>query len=149
MRAKEYLSQLERINCTIRHKKQELYEANVNRGIVVKSNGERVQTSFAGSMGKQTEAQAIRIASIREEINNNIIENIELKHKIIDEIHDLKDGLHIEILYRRYVKLEKDFTRMACDLGYTYKYIINKHGAALAEFEKEHPEILDQDVEKF
>lgn len=142
MTVKEYLSQLEKLNNKIRHKKQELYEAKVNRGIITQKEGERVQTSISGSERNETESQAIRIAVINEDINNSIIEGMELRHKIIDQIHDLKDGLHIEILYRRYVRVEKDFTRMACDLGYSYKYIINKHGDALAEFEKVHSEIL-------
>jgi hypothetical protein len=141
---KEYLSQLDDLNKKIRHKKQELNDAKRSRGIVIASDGTdgKVQTSFTGSTGKQTESQALRIVSLEEEIENKIIEHMELKHELIDQIHDLKDGLCIDILYRRYVRGEKNFTQIACDMGYSYKYIINKHGEALIAFEKSHQELF-------
>lgn len=144
MTVKEYLSQLDDLNKKIRHKKQELKEAKRNRGIIIVSDGTdgKVQTSFTGSTGKQTESQALRIVSLEEDIESKIIEYMELKHELIDQIHDLKDGLCIDILYHRYVRGEKNFTQIACDMGYSYKYIINKHGEALIAFEKSHQELF-------
>lgn len=142
---KEYLSQLDDIDKKIRHKKQELKEAKQSRGIIMASDGNagKVQTSLAGSTGKQTESQALKIVSIEEEIESQIIEYMEMKHRYIDQIHDLKDGLCIDILYRRYVRGEKNFAQIACDMGYSYKYVINKHGEALVAFEKYHQHMLE------
>lgn len=143
--AKEYLSQLEELEKKVKHKKQQLADAKKNRGIVTISNDSevgKVQTSFCGGEGRRTESQALRVVALEEEIENKIIDYMELQNKLIDQIHDLKDGLFIEILYRRYVRTEKDFTKMACDMGYSYKYVINMHGEALVAFENSHPEIF-------
>lgn len=148
MTSKEYLSKLGVLDQKIRHKKQELREAKGNRGLHAKKNGsevENIQTSIGGPQGNRTESQALRVVSLEEEIENRLIEYMELKHKIIDEIHDVNDSLFIDILYRRYVRNEKNFTQIACDMGYTYKYIINKHGEALMAFERKHPELLKDD----
>ena len=107
---------------------------------------ENVQTSFGSACGNQTEAQALRVVSLEEDIENRIIQYMELKHRLIDEIHDINDSLFIDILYRRYVRNEMNFTQIACDMGYTYKYIINKHGEALMAFERVHPERLIDDA---
>ena len=112
MTAKEYLSQLELLSQRIRHKKQELRDEKLNLGISVKGEtGERVQTSFAGAAeGNRTESQAMRLMSLETEIGEQIVEYMEECHKIIDQIHDLHDSIYIDILYRRYVKQERDFT---------------------------------------
>ena len=145
MTAKEYLSQLELLSQRIRHKKQELRDEKLNLGISVKGEtGERVQTSFAGA----AESQAMRLMNLETEIGEQIVEYMEECHKIIDQIHDLHDSIYIDILYRRYVKQERDFTKLAFAMGYSYKYVINKHGEALMEFERVHPEILELKGEK-
>jgi hypothetical protein len=139
--AKEYLSQLGELTTKIKQKKQEFNDIQDNLGIVIKSDGTesvKVQTSFVGANGKQTETQAIRIVTIENDIKDKIIEYIETKNKIIDQIHNLNNELYIDILYRRYVRGERDFTKMAYEMGYTYKYIVNKHGEALAKFKRIH-----------
>ena len=149
MTAKEYLSQLGVLDQKIKHKKQELREAKGDRGIHAKKDGsevENVQTSFGSTQGNQTEAQALRVVSLEEDIEDRIIQYMELKHRLIDEIHDINDSLFIDILYRRYVRNERNFTQIACDMGYTYKYVINKHGEALMAFERAHPERLIDDA---
>jgi hypothetical protein len=144
MKAKEYLSQLEQLEQKIKHKKQELIEAKRNRGIVTGgSETDRVQTTLLGSSGRQTESQALKVVTLEEEIESQIIEYMELKHEYIDQIHDLTDGLYIDVLYRRYIRGEKNFTQIACDMGYSYKHIINKHGEALTAFEKSHKDLLN------
>lgn len=142
MTAKEYLNKLEELQTKVKQKKQELEDIQNNLGIVTNGNGGdsvRVQTSFGCATGKRTEQQAIRIASVENDIREKIIEYIETKNKIIDEIHDLNSDLYIDILYRRYVRGEKNFTKIAYEMGYAYKYIVNKHGEALLQFEKIHP----------
>lgn len=144
MTAKEYLCRLGVLDQKIRHKNQELREAKGRRGIHTESGNEveDIQTSFTGPCGNQTEVQALRVVSLEEDIENRLIQYMELKHRMIDEIHDVNDSLFIDILYRRYVRNEKNFTQIACDMGYSYKYIVNKHGEALMAFERVHPELL-------
>lgn len=150
MTAKEYLSQLGALNRKITHKKQELEEARRETGINRKGDNDdgKVQISFTGYTGSQTESQALRIVTLREEISNGIIEYLEQKSTIIDQIHSLDDSLDIDILYRRYVQEERHFEKIAVEMGYAYQYIINKHGEALKRFEKRFSDVLGQDVIK-
>ena len=150
MTAKEYLSQLGVLNRKISHKKRELEEVRRETGINRNGSDEsgKVQTSFTGPTGSQTESQAIRIATLREAISNGIVEYLEQKSLIIDQIHSLDDSLDIDILYRRYVQEERHFEKIALEMGYAYQYIINKHGDALKRFEERFPEILEKDVIK-
>ena len=146
MTAKAYLGQLDELDQKIKHKKQELADAKRRRGMTGRFGCPevgRVQTSFGGAGGSQTESQAIRILALEEDIENRMIEYLEVRHQMIDQIHDLNDALFIDILYRRYVRNEKNLTQIAFDMGYSYKYIINKHGEALEAFEKTHPELFE------
>ncbi|WP_434310476.1 hypothetical protein [Hominifimenecus sp. rT4P-3] len=142
MTAKEYLGQLKSLERKIHHKKMELKEAESSVGISFRHNGEHVQTSFSGAMGDYTGRQAVRILSLKETIDQKIIEYLELKNQIVDQIHDLREGIYIDILYRHYVREDGDFAQIADDMGYSYKYIINKHGEALSAFERIHPELF-------
>lgn len=126
MTAKEYLSRLEVLEEKVGHKKKEL---------------EDIQSCCEYFRGNQTDDKALRIVSLERDIESRIIAYMELKNKIIDEIHEMDYSLFIKILYRRYVRNEKNLIRLACDMGYSYKYIINKHGEALAEFGRIHPEL--------
>lgn len=143
MTVKEYLNGLEAIEIKINQKKQELKEAKISRGITSGETKEQVQTSFSGSSSNVTGNQAVDIVSIEEEIQSKIVEYVTQKHLLIDQIHDLKDTLYIDILYRRYVRNEKNFEQIAYDMGYTYKYIINKHGEALVAFKLAHPNLFN------
>lgn len=140
--AKEYLKQLETLQMKIKHKKKELKEAEMEVGICIRDQGEHVQTSFCGSSGRSTEEQAVRIASLKSEIQERIIEYHEMKDKIVNQIHGLNNSLYIDILYRRYVDCEKNFAKIACDMSYAYKYVINIHGEALQAFEAAYQEVL-------
>ena len=74
---------------------------------------ERVQLSFFRSSGDPTASQAIRIVALREKVNDSIVEYLETKDTIIDQIHSLNDELDIDILYRRYVQEEHQFEKIA------------------------------------
>ena len=135
MTAKEYLGQLVSLNRKIRQKQTELKEIEKEVGFNKRRGEERVQLSFFRSSGDPTASQAIRIVALREKVNDSIVEYLETKDTIIDQIHSLNDELDIDILYRRYVQEEHQFEKIASDMGYSYQYIINRHGKALKNFE--------------
>lgn len=143
MTAKEYLRQLEVMQTKIRNLKKELEDICSDRGISAHEKGERVQTSFCGSSGSPAEEQAVRIVFLESEVRRRIIEYYELKDLMINQIHELNNSLEIDILYKRYVLQEKQFERIAIDLGYSYQYIINCHGSALKSFTEKNPKIKD------
>ena len=59
----------------------------------------------------------------------------ELKHKIINEIHQLADKRYVDILYKRYVDGMK-FEQIALEMNYEYKWTCSLHGRALLAFEE-------------
>lgn len=68
-------------------------------------------------------------------INEKIDEYIDLKAKIIKEINRLEKKVHRDILFERYI-LFKPYQKIAKDLSYSEKYILNQHGEALIEFQR-------------
>lgn len=73
------------------------------------------------------------------DFENQLLEMIKeeqkLKDKIITEIQQLEDPVHVEILFRRYVAW-KSLKQIANDMNYAYQYVVNLHGQALKEFAK-------------
>jgi DNA-directed RNA polymerase specialized sigma subunit len=135
MTAKEYLSELKRLDICIDQKLKELDDLRtMSTGVQgIDYSTEKVKTS------PSPDAPFVRIidkmVSLNDEINAEIDRFAEEKHKIINEIQSLSNEKHIEILYARYVEF-KSLELVAGELGYTYQYIILLHGYALKEFSK-------------
>lgn len=134
MRAKEYLQQLQRLDTLINQRIKELYNLRVmltNIGSFDYSK-DRVQTSSSGdapfvkTIGK--------IVELEEEINREIDNFIDEKHKIINQIQSLKNSKYIDILYKHYVEM-KHLEIIAVDMNFSYNYIKHLHGCALKDFE--------------
>lgn len=71
------------------------------------------------------------------EINKQTDGLIDLRHKIIGEINQLSDPVHIELLFKRYVEY-KTWEQIAVEMGYTIRWVYSLHGSALQEFESKH-----------
>ena len=149
MTPKEYLLRIGIYRRKIIQKQELLKDANAVIGIQGKKGDdpERVQTSFFGSGNNTTMQQALRILELKEEINDDIITYLEKINKMVSQIHKIDDSICIDILYKRYVQEENRFEKIASDMGYSYQYIINKHGEGLKRFEEKFPELF-QDVIK-
>lgn len=135
MNAKEYLTQLQRLDAVINQKIMELGDL---RAMSISTNSvdysdERVQTS------RSNEAPFVKIVSrivdLDAEINREIDNFVDEKHKIINQIQGLKNTDHISLLYKRYVEFKK-FEIIAVEMNFTYQYVLNMHSCALKEFEK-------------
>lgn len=132
MTAKEYLQQIHMIDVKIGQRITQLDHMR-HRVSTIGSfdySRDRVQTS-ATSGNKQIED----LVDFERSITAMIKHEQKVKDKIITEIQQLKDPLHVEILFRRYVEWTS-FERIACAMGYSYNYICNLHGEALKEFEE-------------
>lgn len=79
----------------------------------------------------------VKILELENEIDCLIDNYVDLKHKIIGEIHELQNSKYIEILYKRYVE-EKRLEEVAVEMNYTFQYVILLHGYALKEFSEKH-----------
>lgn len=134
MEAKEYLKQLESLNVKINNKKKELDEL---RQLAQSTGGfdysaERVQTSPTSDI---LEKKVLKYVYLEQEINTEIDQFIDLKHKIINEIHTLTNNTYIKVLFMRYVEFKK-LKEIANELGWSYQYIRELHGCALQDFGK-------------
>ncbi len=137
MTAKEYLQQLHRADVIINQRIQEKADLQLRLSSVggFDYTKERVQTSL--SVGARYEREVVKILELENEIDCLIDNYVDLKHKIIGEIHELQNSKYIEILYKRYVE-EKRLEEVAVEMNYTFQYVILLHGYALKEFSEKH-----------
>lgn len=126
------MSQVKRLNIQIRQKKEQLEEISVKaQGLrSFDYTADRVQSMPADRMS----ADVGRMLEIEAQIRARLIQYMEAKARIIDEIHMLKEPKYIEILYKRYVE-EKELTVIAKEIPYEYTYACHVHGEALKAFE--------------
>lgn len=138
MTAKEYLQQLHRADVILNQRIQEKADLRARLSSIgsFDYSKERVQTSLPE--GASYEMQIIKIIDLENEIDSLIDDYVDLKHKIIGEIHDLNNADQIKILYKRYVLSEK-FEQIAIELNFSIRNVYKVHGYALQEFQKIHP----------
>lgn len=133
MTAKEYLQQLHKLDVIIKQRSQEKADLRARLFSIgsFDYSKERVQTSLPEGAGY--EKQIEKIVDLEKEIDFLIDEYVELKHTIIGQLHELRNGKYIEILYKRYVE-NKKLEQIAVEMGYTYNHVRHIHGYALQEF---------------
>lgn len=145
MTAKEYLRQVRLLDQKIN---QRIEEAGELRQIMITLRSpaldkDTVQTSpEADPIG----SALVKYCELERTIDRMIDEFIDLKHKIIGEIQQLKDARMVELLYLRYIKYMR-LEEIACTMRkndggtYTYEYIRRLHGYSLKEFSKCHSKV--------
>lgn len=142
MTAKEYLSQLRRLNVVINNKIKELDELRAMSGCVsgIDYSTDKVQVS--PQAGGSFENIIERIIILGQDINKEIDDYVDIKHKIINQINGLNDYRYVEVLYKKYVEFKR-FEEVAVDMNYTYQYTIELHGYALNNFYKTYKNLLN------
>ncbi len=140
MTAKEYLQQLQKLDVVINqriHEKDDLRARLLRIGSADYSK-ERVKTSRSAGAGY--EKQIVKIIDIENEIDSLIDKYVDLKHKVIGEIHNINKADHIKLLYKRYVE-NKMLEVIADEMSYSYQYIKELHRHALQEFSTTYPNL--------
>lgn len=130
MQAKQYLQELKRLDTCIHQRlqeKQSLYDSTVG---AVRTDKERVQASANADALPNLIA---RIETLEKEIDRQIDDYIQLKHRIINQIHGLGNEAYISVLHKRYVEFKR-LEEIAVEMNYTYSYARALHGKALMEF---------------
>lgn len=136
MTTKEYLSQIELFDEKIKQKKSELHDLKL---IATSTGGmnydaDRVQTSPTGDTLVNKVAKYVDLeAEIEREMHDFMV----LKHRIINEIHELQDVRFVNLLFKRYVEL-KGFEKIAVEMDYNYDYVRELHALAINAFEITH-----------
>lgn len=137
MTAKEYLQQLHKLTVTIEQRKQE--KADLRESLYNISGIDYSKERIRGSSpaGSNHERVMVKLIELENKIDILIGEQIELKDKIIGQIHELDNPNQINVLYKRYVLFEK-IEQIADDLGFSYRNIYRLHDHGLDAFEKIH-----------
>lgn len=141
MNAKEYLQQVKVLDVRIKQKieeKEDLLRRARNISAVDYSREKRqTVSSNEAAFAKITD----RVCDLETEINSEIDEFVNLKHTIINRIHELSDSRHVELLYKRYVEY-KSYEQIALEMAYSLAYVKELHKKALADFESSYPILL-------
>lgn len=135
MTAKEYLSRLRNLDLMIRHKQVELDELKIMATSIGSPSGQQDEPVSHSSNGDALERKVIKYIDLDAEITNDIDNLINIRHIIINEIHQLSDARYIEILFKRYVEYKK-FEQISVDMGYDYDWTRRLHIDALEEFQQ-------------
>lgn len=133
MDAKQYLSQISRLDRMIKNKLSEIAQLReLSMSVSAVNNEERVQTT--PNFDKIGTAYC-RIAEMEEKLDKIIDKYVDNKNLIISQIDAMENELHYEILFARYIE-KKTFEKIADEMSYSWRQIIRLHGRALQEFDR-------------
>ena len=135
MTAKEYLNQLISIEKLIQVKTTERERLMALATKVTSAlNDCKVETSPDNT---KTQNIIIKMAELREEIEEQANRYTTLYRKIEEEIDDIEDDRYKILLIMRYMK-GASFSDIADKLGYEKRWTLVLHKRALQDFEKRH-----------
>ena len=136
--AKQYLDQLRVIDTKINQKVEELADlmtAATSTGAIDYSK-DRVQTSPQNAQ----ENRICKYVDLDAEINREIDEFVDIKHRVTKEIQELNVDYYIKILFKVYVQY-KTVKDAANEIGLSYQYVRDLHKKALKAFEELHTDL--------
>ena len=136
--AKQYLDQLRVIDTKINQKMEELADlmtAATSTGAIDYSK-DRVQTSPQNAQ----ETRICKYVDLDAEINREIDEFVDIKHRVTKEIQELNVDYYIKILFKVYVQY-KTVKDAANEIGLSYQYVRDLHKKALKAFEELHTDL--------
>lgn len=136
--AKQYLDQLRVIDTKINQKMEELADlmtAATSTGAIDYSK-DRVQTSPQNAQ----ENRICKYVDLDAEINREIDEFVDIKHRVTKEIQELNVDYYITILFKVYVQY-KTVKDAANEIGLSYQYVRDLHKKALKAFEELHTDL--------
>lgn len=134
MTAKEYLMKLKILDVKINQKLEEIsaLRASLKSISSVNTTEERVKGGSSAGDARFVRTLA-KIDKMEYKVDEEIDRFVDEKHKIINEIQELSNPLHIDILYKKYVEFKR-LEAVAVELDKSYQYIVEVHGYALKEF---------------
>lgn len=131
--SKKYLQQIRFYDSRITTKLEELQHLKeMILQITPTLTGDNI--SGGGNQDKLGDAVA-KIIDLEAEINENINRYIAAKQEIGDVLDKLTDPEQFMVLHMRYVQY-KTWEQIACEMGFSYRWVCTIHGRALQEIEK-------------
>lgn len=143
MKAKEYLLQIEMLDCKINNMLEEVQRwKNIAYSTGAWSEGERVQSSG----NKQKMASAVdRYVDLQAEIDSEIDRLWDKKQEIKKTLGELTAANEYDVLYKVYV-LGKTFQEVADEKDKSYSWATSVHGRALSSLQRVLDERKDYEV---
>lgn len=135
MTAKEYLQQLCRADVIINQRIQEKADLRSRLFSIGSMDYAKERVQMTLPTGSGYEREIVKLIDLENEIDGLIDTYVNLKHKVIEQLHELNNIDQIKILYKRYVLGEK-FEQIAVDLNFSIRNVYKIHGHALQEFQK-------------
>lgn len=127
-KAREYLEGIKKLDNIINSLIAEYETMKAMATKVTSVNaGDRVQAS--GSQEKMADMVA-KMVDYQNTINANIDKYINMRNNILEVIELLDNADHIAVLYKRHFEY-KGWEVIACEMGYTYRWVTKLHGRAL------------------
>lgn len=136
MTAKEYLRQIAVLDAKIQRRQIEIEELKTAATHITTMFDENKVWTAGGSNDKIADI-VIRWVVMEQNVAEMMDQLMNLRHKIIGEIHQLTDDRYIRILEMRYVDRET-FEQIAVNMQYDIRWIYRLHGFALQEFTQKH-----------
>lgn len=139
MTAKEYLSQLWKLNIIIRQRQKQLDELrDKSKSLGSMDYGkDRVMVSIDGS---PLENNVVGIVDLEAYVKGQLARYLLLKNAIIREIEKLSDARYIAVLTKRYAEMKR-YKVIAREMHYTEQTTRDLHCKALKAFESEYTKL--------
>ena len=136
MTAKEYLRQIAVLDAKIKRRQTEIEELKAAATHITTVFDENKVWTAGGANDKIADI-VTRWVVMEQNVAEMLDQLMDLRHKIIGEIHQLTDDRYIRILEMRYVDRET-FEQIAVNMQYDIRWIYRLHGYALQEFANKH-----------
>lgn len=129
---KRYLQQIRLYDSRISAKLEELQHTK-EMALRVTPTLKKDAASGTGTQDKLAEAVA-KIVDLEAAINEDISRYIAARQEISAVIDKLSDPDQLQVLHMRYVQY-KTLEQIACDMGFSYRWVCTIHGRALQQVE--------------
>ena len=133
MTAKEYLSQAYRLNQLVSTKMEQIENLRVLSEKVTASYGSE-QVSHSRNVASM-EDTVVRIVAEQEDLNRQLNRIVRLQVEITALIDKVQNVNYSEILTKRYLRF-MPWNRIASEMGYSRRWVLQKHEQALGVVEK-------------
>lgn len=134
MNVKNYLSQIKKLNIIIRQKQEECERLKASATGSAIGYDEKVQSSVKPDRMSGVVAKYV---DMERELHENIFELKRVRDKIINEIQNMENEKHVELLYKRYVE-DKPLGQISREMHYSYNFVRHMHGEALLLFDEKY-----------
>lgn len=136
MTAKEYMSQIRRLDAQIRSKELEIKDIwNKMKG--VQAINYEPKEGISGT--KNTKSPQEKYFNLYDQYQNDLkrtlMESIAKRKEAMEVVDSIENGYYIDVLYKKYFQ-DRSWKQIANEMNYSLPYVYQLHGKALQEVKK-------------